>query len=715
MSILKHVSKVAGLVFILKMMLVASLSASAQQSSDAYLDSVDQNDSQLQKRYFAREALETSKSNDNPEGMALAFHQLGEVAKNEGNTKKAEKYYSRAIEILEANDELIRPGKKAEIYKDYAENFVSRSAYNKALKYFIKSNQIAQKQGFKELEMHTARKIGNVYYFLDDYEKSSEYYYQALSIARKIDNTEGVTYALNNIASNIDKTGNTEKALEMYKEALKIAQKNNLVEAIGILSNNIGSIYLQEGAYDSALDQFNMGLSYANKTNDFRSLAAYNNNIATVYMKKEKYDEARKFFMRSYYDYKKIGNRQRLAGFNLNYAELMMKTGKLDSALIYMEKARQLNQELNSTSLTSMYYEMKHLYYMQVDSFQKALQAYKQHTSLDDSLVNLRTREKIHKLNKVYAEQEQQLQLTKLQEQQEKLRVYLWSVVGLAVLVISVIIWAFVGQRKWNTKLKKQNLRFISQQRELAQKNKELQESQEKLEEVNKDRNQLFSIISHDLRSPFNSLLGFSEMLVEEVREGRDFDSIEMMTENIYKSSMQLFELIQNLLEWANSERGKIQFKPEKIIMHKIANENIRLASHTARQKGVNIINDINRKITVNADLNMLNTILRNLIFNSVKFTARNGYVKLYAEDRENDVKVSIEDNGMGMSKEEKERILYSEDTFSKEGTNKEKGAGLGLVLVKNFLKKHDGQLEIESTLNKGTAFSFTIPKTNSH
>ncbi|MCF8339232.1 MAG: HAMP domain-containing histidine kinase, partial [Bacteroidales bacterium] len=429
------------------------------------------------------------------------------------------------------------------------------------------------------------------------------------------------------------------------------------------------------------------------------------------YLEREQFDEASQFFRKSYQYYRKIGNKRGIASSYLNYAELKLKANQKDSAKVYMEKAHAINQNLNSLRITSRLYNIKHKYYTKVDSFAKALDLYKKHNKLEDSILSTDAKDKIASLNDLYAEEKQQVQYNKLKDKQKELRLYFIIVAILAVIIISFVIYAFYKQRKWNKRLKKQNIRVRTQQQELAKKNEELYESQKRLKEVDKDRNQLFSIISHDLRSPFNSLLGFSEMLVEEVRHGKDLESIEMMSENIYKSSMQLFELIQNLLEWANSERGKIQFKPENVVMHKIADENVNLANHMAQQKGVEVINDIDHNIAVTADVNMLNTIMRNLIFNSVKFTSENGYVRISAEELDNEVKVYIEDNGMGMNQEEKERILYSEDTFSKEGTNKEKGAGLGLVLVKSFLNKHNGHLDIESTVNQGTTFSFSIPK----
>ncbi|MCF8230675.1 MAG: tetratricopeptide repeat-containing sensor histidine kinase [Bacteroidales bacterium] len=701
-----------GIHFLIVIVLpIQTVRAAPQQDYRAFLDSAKKAKNHSQKMNFARQALNLSKNNNNRKGVASSYYEMGKLENNQGNTERADKYFHETIKIMKDTPQLFSERKKALIYKNYADNFNSMSSYHKALKYYLQSKQLAEKNGFKEIEMNTTRKIGNVYYYLNDHDKSSEHYYNSLSIAREIDNARGIALALNNIASNLQASGKLDEALENYKKALDIARQKSFVEVIGFISNNMGSIYMEKGDPESAHDYFNMGISYANKMNDYESLAIYYNNIASVYLRKEQFDEAGQFYRKSYKYYDKIGNKRGIANVYLNIANLKLKAEQQDSANFYLEKAHTINQKLNSLSITSSFYNTKHKYYMKVDSFEKALDLFKRHKKLEDSILSTDTKDKIASLNDLYAEEEQQTQYNKLKEKQQELRLYFIIVVILAVIIISFVIYAFFKQRNWNKRLKHQNIRVKTQQQELAKKNEELYESQKKLKEVDKDRNQLFSIISHDLRSPFNSLLGFSEMLVEEVRHGKDFESIEMMSENIYKSSMQLFELIQNLLEWANSERGKIQFKPENVSMHKIADENVSLANHMAQQKGVNVINNIDRSIAVTADVNMLNTIMRNLIFNSVKFTSENGYVRISAEDLNNEVKVYIEDNGMGMSQEEKDRILYSEDTFSKEGTNKEKGAGLGLVLVKSFLSKHQGQLDIESTINQGTTFSFSIPK----
>ncbi|MCF8308069.1 MAG: tetratricopeptide repeat protein, partial [Bacteroidales bacterium] len=257
---------------------IQPIRANPQKDFKAHLDSMEKANSHSQKMDFARKALRLSQTNNNRKGIASSYYEMGKLEQDQGNTEKAGEYFQETIKVIEDTPELFNDRKKALMYKNYAENFTSMSSYRKALKNYLQSKKLAEKKGFQEIKMNSTRKIGNVYYYLNDYEKSSEYYYNSLQIARDIDNARGIALALNNIASNLSASGKFDEAIEKYKQGLKISRQNSLIDVIGFISNNMGSIYMERGDLDSALDYFNMGISYANKTNDYEALAAYYNN-----------------------------------------------------------------------------------------------------------------------------------------------------------------------------------------------------------------------------------------------------------------------------------------------------------------------------------------------------------------------------------------------------------------------------------------------------
>lgn len=234
-----------------------------------------------------------------------------------------------------------------------------------------------------------------------------------------------------------------------------------------------------------------------------------------------------------------------------------------------------------------------------------------------------------------------------------------------------------------------------------------------KLEKLNSSKDKLFSLISHDLRSPFNSLLGFSEILTSEF-DTLTPDEIKEYIRAIYDSSKNLFGMTNNLLQFSRFQMGKIEFKPERINLKSIAAGVLNLLKGNYVKKQLNVSLEIDETLNVYADEDMLTSIFQNLISNSIKFTSKNGDIKIGVKetviDNRRYLKIEIADTGLGMSETNLNRILEG-DYFTTPGTDKEFGSGLGLPLVKEFIEKNGGKLDIKSKLNSGSTFSFTVPQ----
>ncbi len=676
-----------------------------------YLDSAKLAESFEAKKGYLEKALSSAKREGAILGQIESHFQSGNLYHEAGSTRIALEEYLKVTDFFEKHPNIVGYRQKAEMYHQIALNYSYLSMHSDALHYFLRSEKLARKHELDSLLSDVLRQIGNVYHYLEDLNQSTNYYYQSLEIAQDHGYRELETSALNNIASNLADIGQTEDSEKMYKRSLEIAQDIGYAEMVAVVSNNMGVHYADQDQLDKALDYFRIAFSYASKNNDLLARAIYNNNIADIHIREENFKKGRKALNSSLRDNERIGNKEGLASNYHNYVYYYMQQEDYDSAWIYIEKHEKLMEEMGSSSMKEIHLDLLQNYYASTGEYEKAYDHLYEFYLLNDSLTEARTGEQISGLYNVYEEQKEQKELAELKEQKTQLRHYLYLTFLLSGLFIIAVVYAFIVQRKAAKRVKKQNDRYIQNQKQLAAKNHELIESQKKIEAINRDRNQLFSIISHDLRSPFNSLLGFSDMLSEEVREGTDYESIKMMTENIHTSSMQLFELIQNMLEWANKERGNIEFKPEQVILYKITAENISLAANSAHHKEVKIHNNIDKHLMIEADVNMLNTIFRNLIFNAIKFTPKNGDVILYAEEKTDEIVVHIEDTGVGMTEKDKQMILQGEDTFSRKGTQNEKGAGLGLVLIKDFIKRHNGKLDITTEVNKGTTFHVSFPK----
>jgi signal transduction histidine kinase len=229
------------------------------------------------------------------------------------------------------------------------------------------------------------------------------------------------------------------------------------------------------------------------------------------------------------------------------------------------------------------------------------------------------------------------------------------------------------------------------------------------LKELNATKDKFFSIISHDLRSPFTGLLGYSELLYNEYSRISE-ETIKDYVSNIYSISKNTFELLENLLAWSQSQTGRIELNLKKINLKSYSDSIIQMINPIAQKKKILLINSIPEDIYCYADENMLQTIFRNLISNAIKFTYESGTIKISAKAQDNIAEVSISDTGTGMSEVIKNSLFKISETKSQPGTQSEKGTGLGLILCKEFVEKHGGKIWVESEEGKGTTFFFTIP-----
>lgn len=238
---------------------------------------------------------------------------------------------------------------------------------------------------------------------------------------------------------------------------------------------------------------------------------------------------------------------------------------------------------------------------------------------------------------------------------------------------------------------------------------KALQENEARLEELNATKDKFFSIIAHDLRSPVTSIIGFSEMMLRDIQKN-DLENIEKYTRIILNSTNKTMDLLSNLLEWARMQTGKLRFNPARCELNEIVNQAIDLLESSFQQKSISISFIPLQKTFIIADREMLSNVLRNLLSNAIKFTHENGKVEVDISTGTQNVLVRISDNGIGISMKNISNLFKLDKSFSTKGTRDEQGTGLGLLLCKEFIGKHDGSIWAESEPGKGSSFYFTLP-----
>ncbi|MEI6694759.1 MAG: hybrid sensor histidine kinase/response regulator [Bacteroidota bacterium] len=229
------------------------------------------------------------------------------------------------------------------------------------------------------------------------------------------------------------------------------------------------------------------------------------------------------------------------------------------------------------------------------------------------------------------------------------------------------------------------------------------------LQKLNAEKDKFFSIIAHDLRNPFNSFLGFTQIMAENLQKFSK-DEIQRFALSMNNSATHLFRLLENLLEWAKMQQGLITFDPKFYPLPPIVDECVEIMQHTAQSKQIEIVQDIPANLTVFADSMMLRTVVRNLVSNALKFTPKGGNILVSAKIvSEKFIEISIKDSGIGMDKQRINHLFNLGVNTSRKGTEGELSTGLGLFICKDFIEKNGGKLSVESEVEKGSTFKFTV------
>ncbi|MDM8161727.1 ATP-binding protein [Labilibaculum sp. K2S] len=244
---------------------------------------------------------------------------------------------------------------------------------------------------------------------------------------------------------------------------------------------------------------------------------------------------------------------------------------------------------------------------------------------------------------------------------------------------------------------------------ELTQQKLTIEKQRKELESLNATKDKFFSIIAHDLKNPFASLIGASDLLVDNADELSQ-EQVKTFSGIINQSARQAFRLLENLLTWSRMQTGVIAWKPKEIDLWDLVNEVVILHTGSAENKEINIEAVIDEDLRILADPNMINTVVRNLVSNAIKFTPRGGSITVSSHVTHNQVEIWVTDTGVGIDSAGKKKLFRIDEQLMKSGTENETGTGLGLILCKEFIEMHNGKIWVESEPGKGSSFKFSLP-----
>lgn len=543
---------------------------------------------------------------------------------------------------------------------------------DQAIQYFLKSlnlyeNNLKDKDGVAMNYID----IGNLYYGQENYEFASKYFDDALKLYEELNDESGIATCYTNLGNVFADNNNISKGLYYYYKSIEIQEKTNFKDGLATNYNNIGDCYIGLKQYKEASIYFEKALKIVNENNspDLRVIVYY--NLADLNSKQNKINEAINYSLKSFNLSKEIGDLEFQILNLLSLSDNYDKLGNLSNSYEYLKKYNKLKDSV----------------------FDKEK---RKNVGLFHALNELENK------NVTINELSSKSELAEIKYENEKKISYV-----LIILMTIFVIFLVISIHLHTDKKKAYNL-LEFKNHQINKMNEEIQKQTLKLKLLNSTKDKFFSIIAHDLKNPFNSIQGFTELLIDHYKDYNDEKKLKFL-KIIKGSSLKASNLLSNLLLWANNQSGNMSFNPKKLELAMVVSESVSFVEIQAYNKEINIINNVDSHILIYADENMIDTVLRNLISNSIKFTYAKGEVQIYALVKDDFVEITVKDNGIGIPPEELKNLFNIEVKNTSIGTANEHGSGLGLILCKDFVEKNGGKIWVESIPNVGSEFKFTL------
>ena len=585
-----------------------------------------------------------------------------------------------------------------------------KSEYEAALNELTVAARIASLTDSVSLQNTIVRNTGNVYWGLGIYEKALDSYLHALRISEENQFTKDIASTLNNIGNVYQSINDFTKARDYYSKSLALSEKHNYKMVAAITSNNIGDLLLLEKKYDSALVFFNrsLELSTALGSRFYQGIALF--NIGDIHLQNDSLSAAQDYINWSLVRAREAGDRLGIAECYLKLGEIALKRPDLPRAGTYLDSGFAIAQQIGSLRLLDLVFELKTDYFKEKSDFTSAYKTLETRLALKDSIFNQESGKNIAKLEARYREDQRRRQIADLKREKINNRnLYLIGTFSLLIFLVLIYI-GFRSSRKKNIILSEQNHEIEKQQQLLIQKNDELIRSQTELEKINLGKDQFLTIISHDLRNPISAMRGFVELIINRFDQLPDEDKKRFLQE-VFDSIERVSLLINNILFWVRTQTSGIKIMPVKFDLHKKIQDNIALYRIIAASKKIELINQVPPGFEITGDSNIYDTIFRNLISNSLKFTGPEGKIILDAERKNGKIIITVRDNGIGIEEPNMEDIMKGTSNLSTTGTRHEKGTGLGLNVIRNFTVYMNAELKIDSKPGEGTSVSIIAPE----
>jgi len=567
-----------------------------------------------------------------------------------------------------------------------------------ALRLIDEAIQLANDQKYADGIARAKKTKGLIKYYAIEFSEALDLLIESNILFEQTQNTKEQASALNLIAVIYSDQGRNKESLDIYNKILTIAEKDDIYRRAATF-NNIGATYLDMGMYNFCYNYYSKAINLIQKIDEPESESQFNNNLGALFIKLNNADSAYYYIMHGLNLARNIENLHRLANSHEILAEYYRWQGKLPLALENYQIALGYAQEMGvvyeiaSTAggLSNTYADM--------GDFENAYTYLSLQKQMEDSVKNKEIATHITQIE-LEKEFQKERDLNEALSARSRLERDIFIIIIFFVSVILLILLYSFSQ-------KKKAYRLLQSQRDtLVSQKEEIRLQAEQLSELNNIKAKLFSIISHDLRSPLSSLVAVVEATKNNTLSQKQFqEMLNDMHENIESTA----SLVNNLLGWARTQQDGISMATKNLHFASLARDEIALQYAALKQKSISFENTISEDIYVRADENMLRLIVRNLLSNAVKFSYAKGFVGLSAVANNGYIEITLRDEGIGIPKNKLD-MLFTKGVSSTNGTHNEAGTGLGLILCREFLLLNKGDIFIESKIGEGSKFTFTLP-----
>ncbi|CAN5336379.1 hypothetical protein BH10BAC4_BH10BAC4_03160 [soil metagenome] len=560
-----------------------------------------------------------------------------------------------------------------------------------AMKNFIESLKVEDSLRLDHEKIFTLLGIARVFEEVDDYSSSVEYIEQASGLSDAQEDLDIRILILEESARIQTERKDTEAAMEKYEQILQYAKQLESKQQQGDAMFNLGKLYMYTKDYEKALSfhRSSLGLrrSLKDKTSEVLSLHAF----AEVYLLMNNADRAMANELVAL-DINR--NLKDSAGMALTYnriAKINIRNKDYPRAIANLKLGLAAAQKTQQQEEIRRSYDQLSISYKELKDYNTALQYRESFLSIDEFIRNednslhlsdTRNRYTLFQKEKEIDQLESgRKERDKVIQEQKSFQIILFALVVVVLVVAGLVAYLYYVKRRLANSLKI----------------------------VNDAKDKLFSIIGHDIKGPLNSLTAFLSLLRHH-GDNITKEEIKLISTDLDKSLKNLFSLLENLLQWARTQTGNIDFKAEPFNIAKTLNENVQLLQGQASVKSITLVSEYDATLMANGNVNSISTVIRNLLSNAIKFTPKGGKITLSAQATKEHILVSVADNGVGIDPQSSQKLFKLGTKHSTLGTAQEKGTGLGLLLCKEFVEKNGGMIGVTSKVGEGSRFYFTVP-----